>query len=288
MNTPEFILWAIDFRCALREHLDDYRKLESVERSLRPIKAYSKGVNDNRIFEGLCFEADLTAETETPRAFRVDEVLAHYDGEEGVVSHCGNCEAIPPARRQGQQQGVNLAGCHGHFTLAHPTRNWQEDFHNSAMRVCDKSTWKDVVPDSRSPWYGLCQIETPSHAALKFWQETLNDLKTQDAWYGPAAEIFLETVNWVLASNSSLTLRIRLNPTGAIEGRSWTVHSHCSRCKAPQTDSEDHCTNCGRTGNAVQERKRKSRGHRPFWPLTDFLGESGAKEMVARYLAQRV
>lgn len=292
MNTPEFILWAIDFRCALRDHLDDYRKLETVERSLRPIKAYSDGVNENRIFAGLCFEPGLTNESENPRAFRVDEVLAFCDGEEGVVSHCGNCESIPPKRRLGQQQGLNLAGCHGHFTLAHPTRNWQQDFNESAMRVCDQSTWNEVVPASKSQWYGLCQLETPSYAALHFWHKILSDLKQKNKWYGLEIETFLATVEWVMssfspASSRSLTLRLRLNPTGEIAGRSWTVRSHCSRCKAPQSASEDHCTNCGRTGYAVQERIRKSRGHRPFWPLKDFLGESGANDMLARYFAQQ-
>src|SRR5688500_13967593 len=96
MDTPEFLVWAIEYRCSIRG-LQDGSDPERTERQLRAARACRDARREGRFFEGLCVDP--------PYGFRVDEALAVYGGKATVEAACREC----PANALGQDQFGALA-----------------------------------------------------------------------------------------------------------------------------------------------------------------------------------
>src|SRR5262245_14654978 len=100
MDTPEFLVWAIEYTCPIRGSQDGSDP-ERTERQLRARRAVSEARRCGRVFEGLCVEP--------PNGFRVDEALAVYGGAKAVERACGEC----PANAMAEMEAGALAGCYG-------------------------------------------------------------------------------------------------------------------------------------------------------------------------------
>src|SRR4051812_1220258 len=105
MPTPEFLVWAIERRCPLRQ-IAGFEDPERAERHLRTLRAYSVAAANGRVFEGICVAADDPPEL---RGFRVEEALTLYGGLEAAAAACRDC----PANALNQANPDSLAGCFG-------------------------------------------------------------------------------------------------------------------------------------------------------------------------------
>src|SRR5437868_3516487 len=98
MDTPEFLVWAIEYTCPIRGQQDG-RDPERTERQLRAARAVSEARRDGRIFEGFCVDP--------PNGFRIADALGIYSGLDVVEQTCGSCPA------NGVKESAGLAGCFG-------------------------------------------------------------------------------------------------------------------------------------------------------------------------------
>src|SRR5262245_17028848 len=140
MDTPEFLVWAIDYTCPIRG-FQNGSDPERTERQLRAARAVSDAGREGRVFEGLCIRP--------PDAFRIDDALAVFGGLAAVEKNCGPCPANVLA---GVDQTI-LAGCYG--TVIVPFRC--ESFHaaiDTAVRnvACEQ---RDLFLATKPAWYGL-------------------------------------------------------------------------------------------------------------------------------------
>ena len=71
MDTPEFLVWAIEHTCPSAD-MQDGSDPERTERQLRAARAVSDARREGRVFEGLCVNP--------PDGFRIDDALAVYGG----------------------------------------------------------------------------------------------------------------------------------------------------------------------------------------------------------------
>ena len=99
MDTPEFLVWSLEFRCPVRG-LEDGRDPERAERHLRAARAASDALAEGRVVEGLALDP--------PLGFRLADALAIYGGQEVLEQHCPRC----PANAAGLPSPA-WAGCFG-------------------------------------------------------------------------------------------------------------------------------------------------------------------------------
>src|SRR5262245_21282712 len=104
MHTPEFLAWAIEYRCPFRGDLDGSDP-ERVERQLRAARAVSEARREGRVLDGLCVQP--------PDGFAISDALEIYGGEQVVEQACGEC----PANAARMALGEEWAGCYGLFPL---------------------------------------------------------------------------------------------------------------------------------------------------------------------------
>src|SRR5687768_12377597 len=120
MNTPEFLLWSIDYACSLRKLvLPD--EPEKTERHLRSARAYSDAVRERRVFEGVCVAP--------PLAFLAEETLSIYGGLPSIEIACYGCPANAVAARDHR----SLAGCYGILPLPEN----ENEFHAALERAIE-------------------------------------------------------------------------------------------------------------------------------------------------------
>ena len=113
MPTPEFLVWAIEEPCPLRQ-IAGFENPERTERHLRTLRAYSDAAAERRIFEGICFEpAADPLKGNGKNGFRVADALSLYGGLKTAEESCCKC----PANALKQTKSRNLAGCFGMVPL---------------------------------------------------------------------------------------------------------------------------------------------------------------------------
>ena len=101
-QTPEFLCWAIERQCPLREMLPENQP-EKVERQLRAARYTAEAIAEGRV------ENDLAVSADRKLAFRVSDSLAIFGGEAAVRECCGNC----PANALAAIRQPSYAGCYG-------------------------------------------------------------------------------------------------------------------------------------------------------------------------------
>ena len=100
MDTPAFLLWALEYTCTIRG-FEDGTNPERVERQLRAARATSDAVREDRVLDGLCLDP--------PYGFHIAEALELYGGLSAVQAACHGC----PANALAQHDERSLAGCFG-------------------------------------------------------------------------------------------------------------------------------------------------------------------------------
>src|SRR6476659_5578703 len=141
MDTPEFLLWAIGYRCPVRG-FQDGSDPEKAERQLRAARAVSDARREGRIADGYCLDP--------PYGFRIEEALAVYGGLHVVEQCCGDC----PANTNKAQDKLSLAGCYGLFPLAEPLQ-FSQAIEHAAQRVPCGPQLDFHFESTRPRWYGF-------------------------------------------------------------------------------------------------------------------------------------
>ena len=87
--TPEFVQWAIELPCPLR-NIEDWTSPERTESLLRAIRDARSAQVERRVLDGICvqrLDRDQPASIETVKAFQINEVFKVFGGEEEVRQH---------------------------------------------------------------------------------------------------------------------------------------------------------------------------------------------------------
>src|SRR5262245_7945684 len=273
METPEFLVWAIEYSCTVRGSQDGSDP-ERTERQLRAARAVSDARLEGRVFEGLCVDP--------PNGFLVDDVLALYDGAEAVERACGEC----PANALAELEPGGLAGCYGIVALPDDPTAVHEAIERGIQRAYPNIDWSGLCVVTTPRWYGLWMGSPLRAEQLLVRYRVLEAAVIEDEVTGDGIRQLLTGLN--VAFNADCRVYIALYPVGRVEGTEWRLVTHCARCKAERGDDNSrHCGVCGYDGRPAPDVKRKARGSRPFFPLERLLGKEAAAAFLVRYQAFR-
>lgn len=271
-QTPEFLVWALERRCELRQ-IAGFEDPERTERHLRTLRAYSEAAAEGRIFEGIC--------AAPPNGFRVEDALLIYGGLNAAEGACHDC----PANALRKENPNSLAGCFGMVPLP-PEK---AEVHTAVDQAIDRLNLRANVqanfPTTKPAWYGLWMrspLDAPRALLLKF---ILRNAGGSEPSYARAINQMILGLS--AAYEHALPLHVRLYPRGEVQGTWWNLVSHCQSCNAPWPDGQcEQCEVCGYVGHAASPPKRHARGTRPYWPLERMLGKEIAAEFLVRYEAR--
>ena len=268
-KTPEFLVWAIEQRCELRQ-IAGFEDPERTERHLRTLRAYSEAAAEGRVFEGIC--------AAPPNGFRVEDALSLYGGLAAVKDACRDCAANSLLK-----ENLNsLAGCFGMVPLL-PV---EAEVHSAVEQAIDRLNLRANVQASfqttRPAWYGLWMrspLDAPRALLLKF---ILRNAGGSDASYVRAMNQMILGLS--ASYEHALPLHVRLYPRGEVRGTWWKLVPHCQECNAPWPEPQrEQCQVCGYVGRPASPPKRRARGTRPYWPLERMLGIEKAAELLSRF-----
>ena len=277
--TPEFIRWALAQPCLLRTNAR-WHDPEQTERQLRPLRVYSEAAGEGRLFDDICVAAEAGDANEPPYGFRASELFAAYHEQSVLEAACGACPANV-VRTNGAQ---SLVGCFGWFEWS----SLGDQFHTL---VDDTLQQLGIVADVRREflgtnptWYGLWAASPLNAAQLWLHAQLADALVARDE------RLAITLHEWRLAlkaaTTANLPLHVTYAPRGRIDGPTWFVPAHCSRCKAEPPARGGRCPVCGHEAVA-QPRRRRAKGQRPYLPLEVFLGAQASAEFMARYRSVR-
>lgn len=281
MQTPEFLVWALERRCPLRQ-IAGFEDPERTERHLRTLRVYSEAAAEGRIFDGICIEpAEKPRKRDTTNGFRVEDALSLYGGLSAAEVACRDC----PANALRKENPSNLAGCFGMV----PLPAIESEVHAAVEAAIDRLNLRANVqasfPATIPAWYGLWMhspLDAPRALLLKF---ILRNADGSDPDY-------VRTINQMIlglsaAHEHGLPLHVRLYPRGEVQGTWWNLVPYCQTCRAPWPKPEDEqCLTCGYVDHPASPPKRRARGTRPYWPLERMLGKEQAAEFLMRYEAR--
>jgi hypothetical protein len=270
VDTPEFLLWALEYSCPIRG-FQDGSDPERTERHLRAARAASDALREERIFEGLCVDP--------PGGFRIDEALEFCGGLAATEQACGNC----PANALQNLRAGSLAGCYGIVPLPldpAPVHAAIERGIDAAYLAADSSK---LLPATAPRWYGLWLQSPIAAERLLALFRVLRLAVIVDPDCRAAMEELLVGMN--VALNADCRLHARLYAAGRVEGPWWRLVPHCPRCNAAWPNERSrHCGVCGYVGGPAPDKKRRARGRRPYFPLERLLGgQQAAAAFLSRY-----
>jgi len=279
VNTPEFLLWSLEYGCPVRG-LEDGNDPERTERQLRAARAVSDARREGRVFEGLAVDP--------PNGFRIDEALAIYGGEEAARRACGDCPANAragddhPLFREGPvSASPELAGCFGLVRLPDDPTRFHAAIDQSIARAYGTNSLENLCPVTKPCWYGLW-LDSPLNAERLFVRYNVLAAATiDDAICHLGVAELLVALN--VAFDAGLRLNVRLYPSGHVEGTTWQLVPHCPRCKAARPAPAANCAVCGYIGYPAPDTKRRARGQRPYFPLERLLGPEQSEKFMGRY-----
>jgi hypothetical protein len=271
-QTPEFLVWAIERRCSLRQ-IAGFEDPERTERHLRTLRAYSEAAAEGRIFEGIC--------AAPPNGFRVEDALSLYGGLSVAEDACRKC----PANALLKENPNSLAGCFGMVPLPPD----EAEVHAAVDQAIDRLNLRANVqansPATKPAWYGLWMrspLDAPRALLLKF---ILRNAGGSDASYVRAINQMILGLS--AAYEHALPLHVRLYPRGEVQGTWWNLVRHCQACHAPWPEPQcEQCRVCGYIGHPASPPLRRARGTRPYWPLERMLGKEKSAEFLVRYEAR--
>ncbi len=306
--TPQFVRWAIDQPCPLRE-TDVDNLPDRTFQQLRCLREFSRGLIENRVFENICVHpASSSEDTTQARGFNADDVLDAVGDAASVQRCCQSC----PANALSDSHPGTWAGCYGWlpatsgFSFDSFLRNGVNlnrldeqlayrpgrfDFVailENVIQNLDLSRTRSVFTTTTPRWYGLWQNMILNCEQLNLLYEILESGTTQCLNEGAHPD---EIADLILLRNAlkrciehRLKFHVELIPPGISDGRTWTLAAHCPDCKFEMPPvGRQNCTACGRTGNPVGQRKSKVLGLRPYVNLVGVLGKQMTAEFMRRF-----
>lgn len=273
MQTPEFLVWAIEYSCPVRGSQDGSDP-ERTERQLRAARAVSDARREGRVFEWFCVEP--------PNGFRIEDTLVVYGGLPAVERACSEC----PANALAEMDSGALAGCYGIVALPDDPTTVHQAIEQGIERAYPSVDWSGICVVTTSRWYGLW-MESPlwaEHLLVRFCVLEATAIENDVTREGVRRLM----VGLNVAFNADCRVHVALYPRGRVEGTEWQLVTHCPRCKAEWGDDDErHCSVCGYAGSPAPDVKRKARGTRPYFPLERVLGSEAAEAFFVRYEAFR-
>ena len=282
-ETPEFLAWCLIHPCALRQSEQIDQPL-ATERALKSLRAAGVAELEQRTFQGVCVDRETASgQTENPRGFPKSEITGMHGGAKHIDANCRGCVA-----NTDPSSGSTWAGCFGWLALSHELRQLPE----AIQRCIDtdsnlRSMVSALFPKTQPAWYGLWLEGSVGGKRAKALLHLFEKVKLETYAVDPAITDdlrLLEPARLVNAcqkcANSSLRLAVEVIPRASLQDRSWCWPPHCRRCKTPRPTSKLPCPVCGTNQSPHPPIKRKTRGHRPFLPLKQFLGEERSNSLL--------
>jgi hypothetical protein len=270
MDTPEFLIWALEYTCQIRG-FQDGSDPERTERQLRAGRAVTDARSDGRVFEEFCVDP--------PNGFRIADALGIYAGLSVVERTCGACPANALKERGG------LAGCFGLLAL------WRKspDIHAVVERAIDEAgltaRYQQLFPPTQPRWYGLW-IASPLGMEQQAFIVELLEAMDAIGLEQPALDELKRGLQAALPAGVSV--HAKLHPAGRVEATCWKLAPHCPRCRGPWGEPNSRrCAICSYFGHPAPNKKRRARGQRPYYPLDRLLGAQQAADLLVRYEAFR-
>jgi len=308
--TPQFVRWAIEQPCVLRDFDPDNLPDQSF-RQLRNLREYSIGLIEDRVFEDICIHPlSSSTNVEECRGFFGDEVLTPHGGEDAVKAQCGSC----PANALSVSRPESWAGCYGWLPVlvgfgrgsssvseSNPAPGGSveprqidivEQFENATAAAELLAEFRQAFDETTPRWYGVWQSTTLALNQIKvLWKvfdaivnQILSEAITPDE-IDDAADLiqFRDALRCCL--DSELTIQVELIPPGHSDGRKWTIFAHCPDCKMKLTEqaNQQRCDSCGRYGNPHGQRKSKVLGLRPYVRLAGVMGNDKTIDFMKRF-----
>ena len=303
--TPEFLIWAIELRCPLRD-IEGFEQPERTDRQLRAVRAVSDARDDGREFEGLCLaesprelaipsHAACGVETATspataaslPQAFRATDALQLFGDATDIEACCRGC----PANAQEQTNPQSWAGCYGIVPVPDPAI----DFHAAMERAIDSAQSRETLTHfgllTRPVWYGLWLKQRLEASQAKLLQPIIAQAAAALESESGAEEVSaLQALarGLTVTATTGLPMSVSLYPRGSVTGRWWNLEPSCPNCKTTLSEPATHCQTCNWSGRQGTPPKRRSRGTRPYRPLHEVVGNDEARSLLARFHQQRV
>ena len=297
--TPEFLIWAIELRCPLRD-IEGFEQPERTDRQLRAVRAISDARHEGREIEGLCLatsprelaipahaafgvEAATTPSTAAslPQAFRTSDAVQLFGDAETIEASCRNC----PANADEHANPRSWAGCYGIAPLPEDATA----FHATMEGAIDPTSRRELGEQkllTTPVWYGFWLRPRIDRDLAGLLLPILVRAATQ---FDGTAEVTHTSALQALArglavtATTGLPMNVSLYPRGSVTGRWWNLEPSCPNCKATLAEPATHCNVCNWTGRQGTPPKRRSRGTRPYRPLREIVGESEALSLLTRY-----
>ena len=297
--TPEFLIWAIELRCPLR-YIDGFEHPERTARQLRAVRAVSDARYERREFEDLCLaesprelaipsHAAFGVEQSTspatasklPQAFRTSDALQLFGDAENIEASCRNC----PANGEEHANPHSWAGCYGIVPLPANTTA----FHAAIESAIDSTSRRELSEQrllTTPAWYGFWLRPRIERDFAGLLLPVIVHAATQ---LDPTPEVSHTSALQALArglavtATTDLPMNVSLYPRGSVTGRWWNLEPSCPTCKATLTEPAPRCLVCGWRGRQGTPPKRRSRGTRPYRPLTEFVAPDEIQTLLERY-----
>jgi len=246
VQTPEFLCWAIERQCPLRELLPEHQP-DKVERHLRAARFVAEARAEHRV------QGDIARSADGAQGFRVSDALVIYGGEDAVQACCEPC----PANAIATIQQPSYAGCFGMLPVPKPSDDFYAQLPDSPP---------DLFPPAKINWYSWWLTSPLDAAQLEFLAGPFQALASRPEWtaHKPLHEF---TAALRACVKHQLSLSVQLYPAGRIDGPWWLLDPHCGVCHAPWQALSGKCHICGQTRQPANLQKRHVRGSRPYRPI---------------------
>jgi hypothetical protein len=249
-QTPEFLCWAVERTCPLRELLPENQP-EKVERQLRAARYTAEAIAEGRVQNDTAISADGTM------AFRVSEAVAMYGGEGALAQYCHTC----PANALNGRLNPSYAGCYGLFPVPEP----RDAFLTRTQKFPRNH---QLFPPTQYLWFGWWVRSPLGKEQTEYLAQVFHTLRGEPA-YADNQPLQDLAAALQLCLTNKLPLSVQLFPAGRIEGTWWNLVPHCGICHAPWEAGSTLCTMCGQSRHPASPKKRRVRGIRPYRRLPE-------------------
>lgn len=272
-------------------------------RDLRALRELSLAIAENRIESGIALHPrTVQNDDEAVLGFIVDEVEQTYGGREYIEQSCGSC----PANSANATGG--WAGCYGWLPLwrsdaaddfnvpePHKPHPLHHLIDQAIFQAVSQTEFSRIFMPTKPGWYGLW-MKTPWNSeqislGLKILREVLQEPRTTSPDFQAPSSINGERTieenlsalihSLSVAADAKLPIHFELCPAGFSDGTTWSLPSHCGRCRAQR--AEKICPTCGIHGDLQPARRRRVLGLRPYLRLAEIIGAEATEELATRY-----
>ena len=295
-STPEFLRWTLAVACKLKD-FSQWKNPDRVERHLRAVRVCETAIREGRVLDGICVAAEQCGDDSTKTlGFRIADVVESFGSLEVIAETCEQCVAnaikeLHPVANVGCFGLLPITNIHvdpvGKTTVLGATNLQQlldkvlRDNLELSSRIA-----KGFVP-TQPAWYGLWIPDSPSLQQRQVQLEVMDELlmSVTDSHVNSAWKLFAAAMR--ISVEHDLEIRIELCPAGVRDNVNWTVPEHCRRCHAPWKPdlrkSMPSCQTCNYQGHPNKRHQGFVQGKRPYWKLSQFLGEQQAALFLEQY-----